>query len=565
MRYKLRRSGLLIMLKLIQLLGPFALVMILAVFNGTLGFISSMGVTIFGALGIAKFLGAEILLSYEWIIGLAIAFGVLRGVLRYFEQYSNHYIAFKILEILRTKIFAKLRTLDQGTLNQKQKGNLIAILTADIETLEVFYAHTISPICIALLVSLTVIFFVGFMSSWYLSLVVLVGFILIGIVLPLIYSKFLKENGVKYRSSFSSFNSYFLDSIKGIKEIIFHNKEKERIKVVNEKSEELLKITKSMKNKNALIMAITEFTVAIFIVLSLGLALVLFYNNQLELGNMIIGVVAISGSFGPVLAISNLPSNLTQTFASGDRVLNLLEEKPVINEVKTGKNFTFENLKVENLNFSFKKGEELIKNVNFEVKKGEIIGIVGPSGSGKSTILNLLLRFYEKDSGKILYNGIDVDEINSDSLKDNVTIVLQSTYLFNESILENIKVADENASFNDVINATRKANIHTFIQSLPNGYKSEVESMGDNLSSGEKQRLGLARAFLKNSPMVLLDEPTSNVDAINEGVILKSILDAKKDHAIILVSHRDSTMAIADRIYRFENNTLIEEKNNGRK
>lgn len=565
MRTKLRRSGLLIMLKLIQLLGPFALVMILAVFNGTLGFISSMGVTIFGALGIAKFLGAEILLSYEWIIGLAIALGILRGVLRYFEQYSNHYIAFKILEILRTKIFEKLRTLDQGTLNQKQKGNLIAILTADIETLEVFYAHTISPICIALLVSITVIFFVGFMSSWYLSLIVLVGFILIGVVLPLIYSKFLEESGVKYRSSFSSFNSYFLDSIKGIKEIIFHNKEQKRIDVVNEKSEELLKITKLMKNKNALIMAITEFTVAIFIVLSLGVGLVLFYSNQLELGNMIIGVIAISGSFGPVLAISNLPSNLTQTFASGDRVLNLLEEKPVINEVKTGKNFDFESLKVENLNFSFKKGEELIKNVNFEVKKGDIIGIVGPSGSGKSTILNLLLRFYEKDSGKILYNGIDVDEINSDSLKDNVTIVLQSTYLFNESILENIKVADENASFNDVVNATRKANIHTFIQSLPNGYKSEVESMGDNLSSGEKQRLGLARAFLKDSPIILLDEPTSNVDAINEGVILKSILDAKKDHAIILVSHRDSTMAIADRIYRFENNTLIEEKNNGRK
>ena len=565
MRNKLRRSGLLIMLKLIQLLGPFALVMILAVFNGTLGFISSMGVTIFGALGVAKFLGAEIFISYEWIIGLAIAFGILRGVLRYFEQYSNHYIAFKILEIFRTKIFAKLRTLDQETLNQKQKGNLIAILTADIETLEVFYAHTISPICIALLVSLTVLLFVGFMSSWYLSLVLLIGFILIGIVLPLIYSKFLKESGVKYRSSFSSFNSYFLDSIKGIKEIIFHNKEKERINVVNEKSEELLKITKSMKNKNALIMAIIELTVAIFIVLSLGIGLILFYNNQLELGNMIVGVVAISGSFGPVLAISNLPSNLTQTFASGDRVLNLLEEKPVINEIKNGKNFSFESLKVENLNFSFKKDEELIKNVNFEIKKGEIIGIVGPSGSGKSTILNLLLRFYQKDSGKILYNGIDIDEINSNSLKDNVSIVLQSTYLFNESILENIKVADENASFNEVVNATRKANIHTFIQSLPSGYKSEVESMGDNLSSGEKQRLGLARAFLKDAPMILLDEPTSNVDAINEGVILKSILDAKKDHAIILVSHRDSTMAIADRIYRFENNTLIEVKNNERK
>ena len=204
--------------------------------------------------------------------------------------------------------------------------------------------------------------------------------------------------------------------------------------------------------------------------------------------------------------------------------------------------------------------KKILKNVNFEVKKGEIVGIIGPSGSGKSTILNLLLRFYKKESGEILYNDIDIDKIDSSSLKDNVSLVLQSTYLFNESILDNLKLAKENASFNEIVNSTRKANIHTFIQGLKNGYKSEIKTMGDNLSSGEKQRLGLARTFLKNTPLILLDEPTSNVDSINEGIILKSILEAKKDHAIILVSHRESTMSIADRIYRFENKTLKEVK-----
>ena len=560
MQSKLRRNGLVIMFNLIKLLGPFALVMILAILNGTLGFIASMGVTIFGALGIAKLLGSNVYLSYELIIALVIVFGVLRGILRYLEQYSNHYIAFKLLEILRSKIFSKLRDLAPAKLESKQKGNLIAILTADIETLEVFYAHTISPICIATLVSLTVFLFVGFVSSWLLALVALIGFIIIGILLPIFYSNILKKSGVEYRKNFASFNSYFLDSIKGIKEIIFHNKEKDREDKVNEKSEELLSITKNMKSKNALVVAISELSVAIFIAVSLIVGLVLFYQNQIDLGMMIVGIVTIFGSFGPVLAISNLPGNLTQTFASGDRVLNLLEEKPLVEDIKGQNEFVFNSLKVSNLSFSFEDGDEILKNVNFEVKKGEIVGIIGPSGSGKSTILNLLLRFYKKDSGEILYNDIDIDKIDSSSLKDNVSLVLQSTYLFNESILENLKLAKENASFNEIVNSTRKANIHTFIQGLKNGYKSEIKTMGDNLSSGEKQRLGLARAFLKNTPLILLDEPTSNVDSINEGIILKSVLEAKKDHAIILVSHRESTMAIADRIYRFENKTLKEVK-----
>ena len=563
MQNKIRRNGLLIMFNLIKLLGSFSFIMILAVINGVLGFILAMGVTIFGALGIAKVLGANIFLTYEVIISLAIVCGLLRGVLRYLEQYFNHYIAFKLLEVLRRKIFRKLRSLAPAKLEGKQKGNIIAILTADIETLEVFYAHTISPICIAFFVCLSVVIFVGAVSSWYLSIVALIGYVFIGIILPLIYSKFLKKDGVSYRNNFSAFNSYFLDSIKGIKEIVFHNKEKERNKIVNQKSEELLDITKKMKNKNALIIAFSELIVSLFVIVSLVIGLLLFFQNQISIGFLIVGVVTIFGSFGPVMAISNLPGNLTQTFASGERVLNLLEEKPLVNEIKNAKSFQFKSLEVKGLSFAYDDKNKILDDVNFSIKKGEIIGIVGPSGSGKSTILNLLLRFYKKEKGEILFNGIDIEEINTSSLLDNVTLVSQSTYLFNESIYENLKVAKENAYFNELVEASKKANVHTFIESLPKGYKNEVKTMSENLSSGEKQRIGLARAFLRNSPLILLDEPTSNVDSMNEGMILKSLLEVKNEHAIILVSHRESTMSICDRIYRFENKTLKEEKGNG--
>ena len=563
MQNKIRRNGLLIMFNLIKLLGSFSFIMILAVINGVLGFILAMGVTIFGALGIAKVLGTNIFLTYEVIISLAIVCGLLRGVLRYFEQYFNHYIAFKLLEVLRGKIFRKLRSLAPAKLEGKQKGNIIAILTADIETLEVFYAHTISPICIAFFVCLSVVIFVGVVSSWYLSIVALIGYIFIGIILPLIYSKFLKKDGVSYRNNFSAFNSYFLDSIKGIKEIVFHNKEKERNKIVNQKSEELLDITKKMKNKNALIIAFSELIVSLFVIVSLIIGLLLFFQNKISIGFLIVGVVTIFGSFGPVMAISNLPGNLTQTFASGERVLNLLEEKPLVNEIKNAKSFQFESLEVKGLSFGYDDQNKILDDVNFSIKKGEIIGIVGPSGSGKSTILNLLLRFYKKEKGEILFNGIDIEEINTSSLLDNVTLVSQFTYLFNESISENLRVAKENAYFNELVEASKKANVHTFIESLPKGYKNEVKTMSENLSSGEKQRIGLARAFLRNSPLILLDEPTSNVDSMNEGMILKSLLEVKNEHAFILVSHRESTMSICDRIYRFENKTLKEEKGNG--
>lgn len=556
----LRRSGAKIMASLILLLGSLAYIMLLAVVNGSLGFVCAMGVTVFGAVGVAKALGEAVALSYGLIVGLAVGCGLVRGLLRYFEQYSNHFIAFKLLALLRDKIFGALRTLCPAKLESKQKGSIIAMITSDIETLEVFYAHTISPICIAVLVSLAVFLFVGFVSSWYLALVALVGYLAIGVVVPLISSGRLKASGVRYRAEFASFNAYFLDSIKGVKDIVLNNAGEEREREVNRRSDILLKETKKMKGDISRASAATELAVSLFIILTLAVGILLVHQNMLSVGRMIIGVVAVFSSFGPVIAVSALPGNLTQTFASGDRVLNLLAEKPAVSPVVGGERIDYQNLDVADLSFSYDGQTEVLRDISMHAEKGEIIGIVGESGCGKSTLLKLLLRFWQKEKGSICYNGVDIDRINSDNLLDNVTMVSQSTYLFDETIEDNLRIAAPNATQQEIENACRLASVHDFIMSLPEGYKTQVGALGDNLSAGEKQRIGLARAFLKGSELILLDEPTSNVDSINEGIILKALKEQKSKKSIILVSHRESTMAIADRIYRVEGGVLKEVK-----
>ena len=547
---KLRRSGMRIMGSLVSLLGGFALVLLGAVLNGSAGYLCAMGVTVFGALGVAKALGENIALSYNWIIALAIGCGVLRGVLRYIEQYSNHYIAFKLLAILRDRIFRALRVLCPAKLESKQKGSIIAMLTSDIETLEVFYAHTLSPVCIAVVVSLTVCIFTFFAVSPWLSLTALGGYLVIGIIVPLISSAALKEPGVNYRREFASFNAYFLDSIKGIQDILFHNAGEKRKKEVNSRSESLLKETKRMKDASTKAAAATELVVSLFILLTLATGIFLVQKGEITAGKMVLGVMTVFGSFGPVIAISALPGNLTQTFASGDRVLNLLEEKPVVEPVTDGKNISYNKLEVKEMSFSYTPDKTVLKKISMEAKKGEIVGIVGESGCGKSTLLKLLLRFWEKDSGEINYNNIDISRINTENLLDNVTMVSQVTYLFDDTIEENLRIAKPDATREEMEEACKMASVHEFIATLPEGYQTKAGALGDNLSAGEKQRIGLARAFLSGRELILLDEPTSNVDSINEGMILKALAQQKHKKSIILVSHRESTMAIADRVYQ---------------
>lgn len=547
-----KRSSFKIINSLISLLGNLKYLIKLAVFGGVLGNLCAISVMTFGAIGVCKLIDENSIQMPLWlIILLTIGSGVLRGLLRFFEQYNNHYIAFTLLAELRNKIFHALARLAPSKLEDKQKGSLISMLTADIETLEVFYAHTISPVLIAFYTNGIIVVLVSIISNIYLGLIALASYLIIGIAVPFISFKFLKKEGKEYRNDFAVSSSYFLDSIKGINELTIHNAYQERKDFINRESHKMNKRTISIKRKSSIVDSVTLFMVSFVILLTTLVGVLFVIHNMLSLTSLIIALVLIFSSFGPVLALANLPSNLTQTFASGDRILDLLEEKPAVMENDGDITFDFQNVKLENVSFSY--GDHLIlDNVNLEINTNEIIGIVGESGSGKSTILKLLDRFYDVNSGSILYNNINIKDINTNSLRNNVVLVSQSTYLFDDTILNNIKFVKEDATLDEIKEACRLASIDDFISSLPNGYDTEVGLLGDSLSAGEKQRIGLARAFLSGAKLILLDEVTSNVDAINEGIILRSIKNIK-DKAFVIVSHRESTVSIANRVYHMNN------------
>ena len=553
-----RRSGVQIAPELMKLLGGrLSAVMLLAVLNGSLGFLCAMGVPFFGAVGIAKALGENIPLSYGSIAALCIGCGVLRGGLRYLEQYGNHYIAFRLLAVLRDRIFTKLRALCPAKLESRQKGSLLTMITADIETLEVFYAHTVSPVCIAVLVSLAVMVVTGLAASWYLSLIAAAAYLCIGVLLPRFFSRRMAETGMRYRRELGDFGAYFLDSIKGIRELVLYNAGETRAAEVDRRSDAMLDRTKALKRETALSAAATEAAVSLSVLAVLAVGIFLVHSGSISVGRMVLGVTAVFGSFGPVIAVSALPANLNQTFASGERILRLLEEQPEVEAVENGTELSYEDLEVHDLSFAY-GGETVLKGVSMTARKNEIVGIVGESGCGKSTLLKLL-RFWERSGGQIRYNGTDIDEINTESLYRNVTMVSQSTYLFDATIAENLRIAKPDATDEELMAALRMASAEELVQALPEGLSTPAGLLGGRLSMGERQRIGLARAFLSGCPLILLDEPTSNVDSINEGVILRALLKHRQGRTIILVSHRASTMAVADRVYKMENGQMEEQ------
>nr|WP_306290203.1 ABC transporter ATP-binding protein [Pseudoflavonifractor phocaeensis] len=517
-----------------------------------------MGVPFFGAVGVAKTLGENIPLSYGAITALCVGCGAARGGLRYLEQYGNHYIAFRLLAVLRDKIFTKLRTLCPARLENRQKGSLLTMITADIETLEVFYAHTVSPVCIAVLVSLAVMVVTGLAASWYLSLIAAGAYLCIGVLLPRVFSRRMAETGMRYRRELADFGAYFLDSIKGIRELVLYSAGEARAAEVDRRSDAMLGRTKALKRETAISTAATETAVSLAVLAVLTVGIFLVRGGSLSVGRMVLGVTAVFGSFGPVIAVSALPANLNQTFASGERILSLLEEKPEVEAVERGTELSYEGLEVHDLSFAY-GGEAVLRGVSMTARKNEIVGIVGESGCGKSTLLKLLLRFWERSGGQIRYNGTDIDEINTESLYQNVAMVSQSTYLFDATIAENLRVAKPDATDEELMEALRMASAEELVQALPEGLSTPAGLLGGRLSMGERQRIGLARAFLSGCPLILLDEPTSNVDSINEGVILRALLKHKQGRTIILVSHRASTMAVADRVYKMENGQMEEQ------
>ena len=550
----MNRNGLKVMYKLIGLVLPLLHVMVAAITMGVIGFLTAIFIIVLGGVGLLNILGFATALSLKQVIIGIVICAVLRGILRYAEQGSNHYIAFKLLALIRHKVFVKLRKLAPAKLEGKDKGNLISIITTDTELLEVFYAHTISPIIIAFITSVIMTIFIG-RYNIFLGVIAIVAYFIVGVIIPVWSSNQGDETGQQYRDEMGDLNSYFLSSVRGINDIIQYGVGKERLDEINRRTDELETKQKLLLKQEGSNRAVTDTAILLCSMAMLFAGCILYTKGEVNFIQVIIPLIALMSSFGPVVAISNLSNNLFHTIAAGNRVLDLLEEEPAVEEVKGNDVTEFADMKLKNVSFSYDE-EVILEDFNIDIKQNKIIGIYGKSGCGKSTLLKLLMRFWEVDNGSITIGGKNINEINTSDLRKMQSFVTQDTYLFNDTIANNIGIAKENATMEEIIAAAKKASIHDFIMSLPNGYDSKVGELGGNLSGGEKQRIGIARAFLHDAPMILLDEPTSNLDSLNEGIILKSLMESKENKTIIIVSHRKSTMNIADVVLDVEKNSL---------
>ena len=542
---KNRRSGISIMARLIGLIRPLWGIMLLAITLGVIGYCYAVFLTIVAVHGLLMAVN-DPSAGLGWLFAALVIMAVSRGLLHYGEQYCNHFIAFRLLAIIRHKIFAKLRTLAPAKLEGRDKGDLISVITTDTELLEVFYAHTVSPIAIAVIMSLIMTVFIG-VNYLPAALVAVCGYIVVGVVIPLWNGKKGGYSGMEYRNDFGDMNSFMLDSLRGIDETIQYNCGQERLEEISKRSDTLSAKQKKLSVLEGRQRAVTNTVILLF---SFGmLALMLYAKNTgaATFDQMLINTVAMMGSFGPVVALSNLSNNLNQTLASGERVLSLLEEEPVTADISSREPTAFEGAAAENVTFGY-NDETILENMSITFPKNQIIGIHGASGSGKSTLLKLLMRFWDTDRGKVTISGRNIKDVNSSDLRDMEGYVTQETFLFHRTIAENIAVGKTGATLEEIQSAAKKASVHDFIMSLPNGYDTKLGELGDTLSGGEKQRIGVARAFLHDSPFLLLDEPTSSLDALNEGVILRSVTEAAKDKTVVIVSHRQSTLRCADTV-----------------
>ena len=573
-----RRSAIQIMGSLIGLVKPLLHIMLAAIILGTLGYLCAIFLTILAGQVIMHGLltgiaGMIVPVEKMWlvftpvktIIIVMIVIAVLRGILHYVEQYCNHFIAFKLLAIIRHKVFASLRKLCPAKLEGRDKGNLISIITTDIELLEVFYAHTISPIAIATLTSVIMVIFIG-RYHWLAGLLALAAYLIVGVAIPMWNGKRGSQKGMEFRTSFGELNSFVLDSLRGLDETIQYGQGEKRKEQMTGQSKNLAGMQESLSKMEGSQRSFTNMVILLASFGMLALTIWLYDKGAMGFEGILTCTIAMMGSFGPVVALSSLSNNLNQTLASGERVLSLLEETPLVEEIpgdvdtEESTDHTFTGAKAENVTFAYKVSETetdtILDHYSLTLQPGQITGIHGASGSGKSTLLKLLMRFWNVQEGSVSVDGADVRKIPTKHLRDMESYVTQETHLFHDSIANNIAIAKPGATREEIMEAAKKASIHDFIMTLPKGYDTEVGELGDTLSGGEKQRIGIARAFLHDAEMILLDEPTSNLDSLNEGIILKSLKESAEKKTVVLVSHRVSTMNVADVVYEMENGRI---------
>lgn len=545
----MKRSGFSIMARLVGLVKPLTGYMILAITMGVVGHLCASFITVFGGYAVLHVLHPEWSMNLGVIFGTVLFFALVRGFLRYAEQACNHFIAFKLLALIRDKVFGALRRLCPAKLDGKDKGDLISVITSDIELLEVFYAHTISPICIAVIYSLVMISFIG---SYHIELGILamLAYVTVGVVIPLFTSKRSGDDGLRFRTKAGRLSGFVLDSLRGLSETIQYNQGEKRLAEINDRTDALSEDEERMKRIAGQNTAMTYTVILIFDIV------MLFLSAQfVGFEGSLIATLAMMSSFGPVVALAALGATLQNTLASGNRVLDILEESPVVEEITGKETISFSGAEAKNVTFAYDE-EVILDDFSMVIPENQIVGIHGRSGSGKSTLLKLFMRFWQVQQGAIEISGRNVDEINTSNLREMESFVTQETHLFHDSIRNNLRIAKLDATEEEIIAACKKASVHEFIMSLPKGYDTEVGELGDTLSGGERQRLGLARAFLHDAPFMLLDEPTSNLDSLNEAVILKSLHEECGKKSVVLVSHRKSTMGIADTVYSVEHGRM---------
>ena len=547
------------MARLIVLVRTLLPVMLLAIFFGSIGHFCAIAVTVSAASGVAGIVGQSAYSIPSGILScFLIAFAVCRGIFHYAEQYCNHFIAFKLLAVIRQRIFAKLRELCPAKLEGRDKGNLISIITSDIELLEVFYAHTISPVAIALIVSTCMTIFIWHENTAA-GIIALCAYISVGFIIPFINAKIGGADGLKFRNAFGALGSFVLDSLRGLDETIQYGCGKKRLSELERRSQELTATQKKLSTLESYQRAMTNFVILAFDAAVFCLMLRAFFAGSVSLGSVVVTTTALMSSFGPVVALSNLSNNLMQTLASGERVLSLLDEKPVVEEVTSAeatidsgeKRFSENGITVSNADFSY-GAENILTNFSLTIPGRKIFGIHGASGCGKSTLLKLLMRFWDVQAGRVSLSNKDIRTIDTASLRAAESYVTQETALFRDTIANNIAIGKIGATREEIIDAAKKASLDEFVSSLPDGYDTEVGELGSTLSGGERQRIAIARAFLHDAPIMLLDEPTSNLDSLNEGIILKSLNEKAKRKTIVIVSHRMSTLNIAHTVFEME-------------
>lgn len=549
-----KRSGFNVMMRLIGLVKPLAVYMIIAIIMGLIGNLCATFITIFGGYAIISAVGGTAPLPLVALFICVVAFAVLRGGLRYAEQSCNHFIAFKLLALIRDKVFKALRTLCPAKLEGRDKGDLISVITSDIELLEVFYAHTISPVVIWVLFTLIMSVFIG-SYNLVLGLIAFTAYIIVGIIVPVVISKLSGDSGIKFRTKSGELSSFVLESLRGLSETIQYGAGEKRLEKMNSMTDNLSGEEARMKRMTGRNMAVTNSILLIFDLAMLFCGVALYNSGTIGFDGVLITTIALFSSFGPSVALANLGSTLQNTFAAGNRVLDILDEKPSVADITGCDDAEFGDVSVSDVSFSY-GDETILQNVSLTVPENKIIGIVGKSGSGKSTLLKLLMRFWNVNNGDISVNGRSITDINTAQLRDMESYVTQETHLFHDSIKSNLKIANLDATDEEILSACKKASVHDFIMTLPQGYDTPVGELGDTLSGGERQRIGVARAFLHDAPLMLLDEPTSNLDSLNEAVILRSLGEESKDKTVVLVSHRESTMRIADTVYSVENGRM---------